>query len=225
MVPPTVNGALVALGLAFLIAKRFAVMHDEGLAPLLESIALWAVVFAVMAIMSAAFLLMKRIAPLMLARWRWLAAIAALALWSIAMASLGAFSVGGRPAASGMLYQTLLGLKFAVSFAAGLIIMGAVFWKQISDVTHNLLIAIALGAAALAMCAAAAILATELPLWLLAALGAAALIAICWGAWRNRDAAQAVSILLALIASLIIIADLQGYGVLFLLLIGPVLAA
>jgi len=191
----------------------------------LDSIALWAMVFALMAITSAAFLLVKRISPLMLARWRWLAAIAAIALWSIAMAGLGAFSVGGRLAAAGMLYETLLGLKIAVSFAAGLILMGAAFWKQISDVTHNLLIAIALGVAALAVCAVAAILATKLPLWLLAALGAAAIIAICWCAWRNRDAAQALALVLALTMSMILIADLQDHGVLFLLLFGPVLAA
>jgi hypothetical protein len=225
MAPPTVNGALVAFGLAFLIAKRFAAMRREGLTPLLDSIALWAMVFALMAITSAAFLLMKRIAPLMLARWRWLAAIAAITLWSIAMAGLGAFSVGGRPAAAGMLYETLLGLKIAVSFAAGLILMGAVFWKQISDVTHNLLIAIASGVAALAVCAVAAILATKLPLWLLATLGAAAIIAICLGAWRNRDAAQALALVLALTMSMILIADLQGHGVLFLLLFAPVLGA
>jgi hypothetical protein len=225
MVPPTVNGALVAFGLAFLIVKRFAAMRHEGLSPALDSVVPWAVTFALMAITSAVFLLMKRIAPLMLARWRWLAAIAAIALWSIAMAGLGAFSVGGRPAATGMLYQTLFGLKVAVSFAAGLILMGAAFWKQISDVTHNLLIAIALGVAALAVCAVAAILATKLPLWLLAALGGAAIIAICWGAWRNRDAAQALALVLALTMSMILIADLQDHGVLFLLLIGPVLAA
>jgi hypothetical protein len=74
---------------------------------------------------------------------------------------------------------------------------------MISDVTHNLLIAIALGVAALAVCAVAAIIATKLPLWLLAALSAAAVLAICWGAWRNRDAAQTVSLVFALTVSMI----------------------
>ena len=96
--PPIANGTLVAIGLAFLIIRRFAAMRTEGLTPTLKSIALWAVVFAVMALASAAFLLMKRMVPAMLARWRLLAAGAAILLLLIAVAEIVALAVWGKSA-------------------------------------------------------------------------------------------------------------------------------
>ncbi len=43
-----------------------------------------------------AFLLVKRIVPVMLARWRLLAAASAIVLWSIVMAGVGAFAAAGK---------------------------------------------------------------------------------------------------------------------------------
>jgi len=214
------------MGLAFLIMRRFAAMRAEGLTPTLESIALWAAVFGVMALASAAFLLMKRMLPAMFARWRLLAAGAASLLLSIAVAEIVALAVWGKSAALDMLHGTFFSFKVAASFLAGVTLLGWAFWKQISDATQSLLLAIALALAALAVCAIAGVMATKLPIWLLCALGAGMSAAICWGAWRNREAAQALATILALIMSVILLGDLQDKAVaLFWWIIGPVTAA
>jgi len=223
--PPIANGTLVTVGLAFLIVRRFAAMRAEGLTPTLESIALWAGVFALMAISSAAFLLVKRMAPAMVARWRLLAIAPAIVLVSIAVAEIVALAALGKSAALGMLHGTFFSLKIAASFLAGVILLGAAFWQQINDATHSLLLAIALALAILAACAVAGIVATKLPMWLLYALGVAVAGAGCWGAWHNRKTAYALTALLAVIMSFILLGDLQDKGALFWWVFGAVVAA
>jgi len=214
--PVVANGMLSVIGIGFLIARRFAAMRAAGLASTLEGIGEMAGAIAIMVMFSAIFLLMKWMAPAILGHLRLLAIGTVIILASIAVGEIVVLAVLGKSAAFAMLHWTLHSFEIVALFLAGLAMAGLLFWKNIiNDTTLTLLQVIGLGLAIAAACAVAAIMATELPIWLLCALGAGVTAAGLWTFWHHRETAYAVTGAFGVLMPLLLLVALQDNSVLF----------
>jgi hypothetical protein len=179
-----------------------------------------------MVILSAAFLLMRRIAPTILAHSRLLGIGAAIALASIVMAEMVVLVAMGKTPALVMLHWTLLSVKIGALLLAALIFSSATFWKNIIyDTELSLLQVIELGLAIVAVCTVAALMATELPIWLLWTLGAGVTAASLWTFWRNRETAYPLTGAFGVLMSLLLLVVLQGNSAWFFCLVFVALLA
>jgi hypothetical protein len=164
----------------------------------------------------ALFLLMKRMAPAILGHLRPLAIGTAIMLALIAVGEMVVLAVLGKSAAFAMLHWTWFSFEIGALFLTGLVMAGVAFWKTIiKDTDLSLLQVIELGLAIAGACAVAGTLATELPIWLLYALGAGVTAAGFWTFWHNRKKGYWLAGVLGVLMPLLLLVALQGNGALF----------
>ena len=218
---PTINGFIVIAWTLFWVARQFVYLRSEGISKALESIAIWSGVVALFAITCIFFLLLRRAARLMVARWRLLAAVVA----ALAVASVLALLVASHISASHEFHDLPLTawaiVKPAILGVLGLAMVGWAVWANVKDA--SLPLAGGFAAAALVASLFAALLATQLPTWALGILALAFLAGLVWLGARKPDAAKAVAMLAALSASVLLLNATTGAA--FWILILPVTAA
>jgi hypothetical protein len=218
---PTINGFIVIAWALFWAAQQFVFLRSEGISKALESIAIWSGVIALFAIACIFFLLLRRAARQLVARWRLLAASAAALAVALGLALLIASAVSGPHAAHDLPITAWAIVKPAILGVLGLAMVGWAVWANVKDA--SLPLAGAFAAAALVTSLVAALLATQLPTWALGILALATLAGLGWLGARKPDAAKAVAMLAALLASVLLLNATDGAP--FWILILPVTAA
>jgi hypothetical protein len=220
-IAPTINGLLVMAWALFWTAQQFVFLRAEGLSKALMSIALWSAVIALFAIACVAFLLLRQAVRQILRQPRLLTTGVVILAGALAVAVLIASVAFEAHAAHDLPNTAWATGKTVILIVLGLAALGWAVWANIGDLPLPLVAGTA--AVSLVTCLIAALLASQLPVWILGLLGVAILAELGWLGAHNLGAAKSVAMLVALIASVILLNETSGAA--FWMLILPVTIA